>query len=613
VTTSRLGERLVQRGLLTADELETALEHQRRTGERLGRLLLILGFVTRIELGRALAELWGLPFVTVDPGAIAIGVAQRLPLDATLRFRAVPLADDGTEIVVAVADAPDAELAETLRVVYPDRRFGYRVTTEWDIDRAIAALHRRKVADAAIHGLYFRDQSESAFAVFTVPQYLTVTLLALAVGVGLWYAPLLTLLLVNLPLTAAFLGLALFRTWVAIRGSGGGSSRSISAEEIAAIDARTLPVYTVLVSFHREPHRVEPVLQLLQEIDYPSERLDVILLFEEDDPDSLAAAKAATPNANVRLLVVPGGEPQTRARACNVGLLFARGSYLVVFDPRDRPERDQLKKAALTFRRGPAELVCLQAGAVLANRHQNLLTAWSAVEHAAWFDWLLPGMEALRLAVPLGGTSSHFRTRALRALGGWDPFNVTEDADLGLRAVLHGFRIGILPSITVERVAQRAGDWLRERTRWIKGYLQTALVLSHRPHQLVRRAGWARVAGFTCLVAGTPLLFLIFPVAAALSVVGITARGATAVAAWPAPLFVLPAGLLLVGFALAVAVDVAAALRRREYALAAAALLEPVAWLLCAVAAYRALGQLVSRPYYRERSVGPLVSPRAAS
>ena len=181
----RLGEYLVHRGLISEVQLNTALQHQQRTGERLGRLLLILGYVRRLDLARALADLWQLPFVTVEQGTVDPRVAQRMPLEATLQHRAVPLREDARSVTVAVADSPAPELRSILEIIYPGKAIDFRVTTEWDIDRAIASIHRRKVVDTSIYGLYFRDQAESAFTVFTLPQYLTFVFLCAALLGGL--------------------------------------------------------------------------------------------------------------------------------------------------------------------------------------------------------------------------------------------------------------------------------------------------------------------------------------------------------------------------------------------------------------------------------------------
>jgi hypothetical protein len=599
----RLGDLLLQRGLLTPAQLEIALAQQRRTGERLGRLLLTLGFVTRLQLGDALAARWGLPFVTVDPATVEPGPAQRFPLDATLRLRAVPLRDDGTTLLVATALEPGRELRDTLAVVYPDRQLDLRVTTEWDIDRAIAAVHRRKVVDASIYGLYYRDQTESAYTVFTLPQYLSFAALSLLLLAGLWVAPIGTLLALNIPVTMFFLAVIVFRTIVGIRGAATETAITISPSELEALDPAELPVYTILVPAYREERVIGTLVRSLAALDYPKDKLDVILLFEEDDAATLAAAKAAAPAANVRFLVIPSGDPQTKPKACNVGLLFAQGEYLVIYDAEDRPEPDQLKKAVLAFRRGSPRLACVQAALNYYNWNENFLTRMFTLEYSFWFDYLLPGLDRLGLPIPLGGTSNHFRTDVLRELGGWDPFNVTEDADLGIRAAMHRYRVGIINSTTYEEANKELGNWIRQRSRWIKGYMQTALVFSRDPLALVRRAGLRQTLGFVLLIAGTPLIFLLQPIAVGLTITWLVTRTHAFAPLFPPWLLYLSLFNLLIGNALAIYVNMFAVFKRRLFVLVLFSLLNPIYWILHSVAAFKALGQLFTRPYYWEKTV----------
>ncbi len=602
VSSTRLGEHLVSRGLLTPEQLATALLQQRRTGERLGRLLLILGYLERRTLARALAELWGYPFLTIEPTTVDTTIAQRFPLDATLAMRALPVRDDGHTVQVATADLPTEDLRRTLEIVYPQRDFDFRVTTEWDIDRGIAQAHRRKVVDTSIYGLYFRSQHESAFTVFTLPQYLAFGLGCMILLLGLWRAPLLTLLILNVPITAFFLLVVLFRTWVGISGAAAETAITVTPDELAVLDERTLPVYSILVPVYREAVVIGTLLRSLRQLDYPADKLDILLLFEENDPETLAAAKAAHPGENVRFLIVPNGDPQTKPKACNVGLLFARGEHLVIYDAEDQPEPDQLKKAVLAFRRGPAELACVQAALNYYNWNENFLTRMFTLEYSFWFDYLLPGLDRLRLPIPLGGTSNHFRTQVLRDLGGWDPFNVTEDADLGIRAAMHGFRVGIINSTTYEEANKHLGNWLRQRSRWIKGYMQTALVFSRDPISLISRAGWWQSVGFLLLVAGTPLIFLIQPISIALTLMWLFTRTAALDPVFPPIVLYLSLFNLLIGNALAIYVNMFAVFKRRLHVLVLFSLLNPLYWLLHSIASFKALGQLFTRPYYWEKT-----------
>ena len=598
----RLGDRLVERGLITADQLNTALAQQERTGERLGRLLLILGFIRRLDLTKALAEMWGLPFVTISERDVGGAITQRFPLEAMLAFRAIPLREESGSVVVAVANPPSPELRETLSVVYPGATADFRVTTEWDIDVGIATAHRRKVVDTSIYGLYFREQSESAFTVFTLPQYLVFAFGCIAFVVGLYFAPLTTLLALNVPITFFFLLVVLFRTYVGIAGAASETAITITSDQLEALDDRSLPVYTILVPVFKEERVIGTLLGSLRALDYPPDKLDVILLFEENDAETLAAAKAAAPDANVRFMIVPAGDPQTKPKACNVGLLFARGEYLVVYDAEDRPEPDQLKKALLAFLQGSKELVCVQAALNYYNWNENLLTRMFTLEYSFWFDYLLPGLDELRLPIPLGGTSNHFRSQVLRDLGGWDPFNVTEDADLGIRAAMHGYRVGIVNSTTFEEANNELGNWLRQRSRWIKGYMQTALVFSRDPIGLVRRAGWRQTVGFTLLIAGTPLIFLIQPVSLILTIGWLITRTTALDPLFPPIILYLSLFNLLLGNALAIYVNMFAVFKRRLHVLVLFALLNPLYWILHSIAAVMALGQLFTRPYYWEKT-----------
>jgi cellulose synthase/poly-beta-1,6-N-acetylglucosamine synthase-like glycosyltransferase len=613
VSSTRLGDHLVQRGLISEMQLAVALQQQERTGERLGRLLLILGSIRRLDLGRALAELWNLPFIMITPEAVTPAVAQRFPLEATLRHRAVPIRDDGTTLTVAIADQPTEELRDTLTVVYPGRTLDLRVTTEWDIDQAIAIANRRKVVDTSIYGLYFRDQSESAFTVFTLPQYLLLGVLLLVLLAGLWAAPTTTLFALNVPITLFFLTVVVFRTVVGISGAAAETTVTITDDELRSLRDRDLPTYSILVPAYRESAVIGRLLRSLRALDYPADKLDILLLLEEDDAETLAAAKAAAPGANVRLMVVPSGQPQTKPKACNVGLLFAQGEYLVIYDAEDQPEPDQLKKAVLAFRRGPEELVCLQAALNYYNWNENFLTRMFTLEYSFWFDYLLPGLDKLRMPIPLGGTSNHFKTRVLRELGGWDPFNVTEDADLGIRAAMHGYRVGIVNSTTYEEANKHVGNWIRQRSRWIKGYMQTALVFSRNPVALVRRAGLRQTLGFALLIGGTPLIFLFQPISILLTIGWLITRTTALDPLFPPVILYLSLFNLLIGNALAIYINMFAVFKRRLHPLVLFSLLNPLYWLLHSIASFKALGQLFTRPYYWEKTTHGLTRHPAAT
>ncbi len=285
----------------------------------------------------------------------------------------------------------------------------------------------------------------------------------------------------------------------------------VSDAEVAALTDRELPTYTVLVPVYKEANIIGLLMDNLVSLDYPPGKLDIIVLLEEDDDETIAAARASRPPHFVNLLVVPDAPPKTKPKACNVGLQFARGDYLVIYDAEDRPEPDQLKKAVVAMRKAGPETVCIQASLNYFNVNENFLTRMFTLEYSYWFDYMLPGLDRLGLPIPLGGTSNHFRTDVLRELGGWDPYDVTEDADLGVRASARGYRVGVVNSTTYEEANKAYGNWIRQRSRWIKGYMQTVLVHLRSPVQLGRTLGLKQVLGFLMLIAGTPFTFLSVP------------------------------------------------------------------------------------------------------
>jgi glycosyltransferase XagB len=324
-------------------------------------------------------------------------------------------------------------------------------------------------------------------------------------------------------------------------------------------------------------------------------------------------ARAADPPDTVKFVIVPAGRPQTKPRACNMGLVFSHGEFLVIYDAEDRPEPGQLREAVAAFRAAGDDLVCVQARLNYFNAKENLLTRMFTLEYSWWFDYMLPGLDRLRLPIPLGGTSNHFRTAVLRHLGGWDAWNVTEDADLGLRAAAEGYRVGVIPSTTYEEACGRYWPWIRQRTRWIKGYMQTGLVHTRRPIRTARAAGVRGVVGLVLLILGTPLTFLVAPLMWLVTLIWATHLiGAPEVPdLLPGPMEVVGAVNLVAGNALMVALNAMAVGRRRIHHLLPYALLNPLYWCLHYIAAWRALYQLVRNPFHWEKTPHGLTTEEA--
>uniref|UniRef100_A0A831X893 Glycosyltransferase n=1 Tax=Thermorudis peleae TaxID=1382356 RepID=A0A831X893_9BACT len=599
----RLGEALVQRGLLRHKDLEQALQLQRRTGDRLGRILIALGLVRRWQLYQVLAELWGHPFVDLLREPVDHHLARHFDPEDLVARRCIPVRREGGAVLVATAEPPSPALAELVRSALGPVEVKPVVTTDWDIDYAIRRVFRETLLDRATMGLYYHNPSESARTVFTRWQLGALVALGLGIAAGLHLATTLTLIALVALVNVGFMANVLFRFVVSMAGAQFEHVQAIGDEEVAALRDEELPTYTILVPVYREANVIGPLIENLRHLDYPASKLEILLLLEEDDEETIAAARAARPPETVTFVTVPNGEPKTKPKACNVGLFFAKGEYLAIYDAEDRPEPDQLKKAVIAFRKGPPELVCVQAALNYYNATENVLTQMFTLEYSYWFDYILPGLDRLRLPIPLGGTSNHFRTDLLRQLGGWDPFNVTEDADLGLRAAAKGYKVGVINSTTYEEANSRYGNWIRQRSRWIKGYMQTILVHTRNPVKLVRATGWRNLFGFVMLIGGTPLTFLCVPILWALYLAWLLARSQLGQALFPPAVLYVSLFNLLIGNGLMIYLNMLAVFKRRLYSLIPFALLNPLYWMLHSIAAYKALWQLLTRPFYWEKTL----------
>jgi cellulose synthase/poly-beta-1,6-N-acetylglucosamine synthase-like glycosyltransferase len=280
------------------------------------------------------------------------------------------------------------------------------------------------------------------------------------------------------------------------------------------------------------------------------------------------------------------------------GLRYARGELVTVFDAEDKPEPDQLKKAVWAFQRLDPSVACLQAKLSYYNTHQNLLTRWFTLEYDAWFNIFLPGLHRMGAPIPLGGTSNHFRRAALEGCLGWDPYNVTEDADLGLRFARRGFTTAMLESTTGEEANSQVANWIRQRSRWSKGYMQTVLVHTRHPKALMDQLGPKATSQFMLTLGGAVVTALLAPIFWLLLVVYAVAQPDWVAAMFPGAIFYAASVSLVLGNFLLVFLSLGAAVARGHDDLAPYALLMPLYWVLMSVATYFALIELFVRPSY---------------
>jgi cellulose synthase/poly-beta-1,6-N-acetylglucosamine synthase-like glycosyltransferase len=323
-------------------------------------------------------------------------------------------------------------------------------------------------------------------------------------------------------------------------------------------------------------------------------KLDIKFLVEDRSPETVEAVKSLLGDPRFELVVVPDASPRTKPKALNFALPLCRGTHVVVFDAEDIPDPGQLRLAASRFAADPG-LDCLQAELVIDNHEESWITALFAAEYAGQFGKMLPFLGRWRLPMPLGGTSNHFRTAALRELGHWDAYNVTEDADLGTRLSRLRYNTDMLASETSEEAPITLGAWMVQRTRWIKGWMQTFIVHNSKPREFLADIGWRNFLFFEIYVGNLILSSLLhtvfigsFVLRAALGEGIIVEDGVDAA-------YLV---ILVVGYGGAVALVVAGLLRRRSFALIPMQILLPVYWALHSIAALFAAHQLLVRPYF---------------
>lgn len=590
------GDHLVRCGLVSPALREAAIATARRhRADAVDSLLgLQPGVATRAALAAALARGLGLGLIDDDAPPPDPALARFADLADYAALGLLPWRRaDGA--VVWACTAPDAfTLAQAERLTGGPAVLA--VTTRPLLVAALVDLFGADLTQVATEGLRLALPEASAGTPGPAP------LRALAVIGGLlgltlaFLAPLAFAITLSGLITLFYLANLALRVLLVGAGLRG---KPAGPPPVADDD---LPHYTLLVPLYREPDILPLLADALDRLDYPRALLDVKLLLEADDAETIAAAHALALDERFDLIAVPPSFPRTKPKACNFALPLARGRLLAIYDAEDRPESDQLRRAAAALAAGPPTLACVQARLNFFNADENWLTRMFALDYALWFDYLLPGLDRLGMAIPLGGTSNHFRTETLRAIRAWDPYNVTEDADLGLRLYRHGYTVGLIDSTTYEEATTRLPSWVRQRTRWLKGYMQTFAVQMRRPLSLWRRLGPLAFLGFLAFIAGTFTSALLNPLVWAVWGLWLFSGGT-----WLDPLFPLPvkiAGLCcwLGGNSLFLYLALVAPFRRRWFALAPWALTITPYWVLMSFAGWRALWQWLRQPFLWEKT-----------
>ena len=593
---SRFPELDCVRGSLAAAAVAAAEERAARVGVGADQVLIASGALDEESYLRALAEATGTSFepLTGTPRAqcpieddrlieAAAGGLLPLTIDDALHIVLAPRGTAARRIVELVAENP----------AWGQR---FRFTSAAHLDNFILRCAGEALTARACEQLKTNTPAFSAAAPRRRSSLVPVVMLA-ALVLGAVVAPAVTALTVEVLLATVFLA------WLGLRLTGAVIARPPPAPLTFTAD-KDLPVYTLIAALYHEAASVAGLLRAIERLDYPAEKLDVILAVEADDHETRTAIDRCRKRLPITVVPVPAAEPRTKPKALNVALPFARGAFTVIYDAEDRPEPDQLRRALQAFRASGGDLACVQARLCIDNTADSWLTRLFTAEYAAQFDVFLDGLTRLKLPLPLGGSSNHFHTATLREVGAWDPYNVTEDADLGMRLARFGYRAEMIDSTTYEEAPARFGPWLRQRTRWFKGWMQTWAVHMRQPRRLMRELGLAGFVAFQLVVGGNVLAALVHP----LFLAGLVVTAARGLPLWSDDnvamvlLAALYGGSALVGYFTSALLGLLGLKRRGLPSTAWVLLLTPLNWLLLSLAAWRAVYQLTVAPYTWEKT-----------
>jgi glycosyltransferase XagB len=593
-----LGIALLRDGMIGSDDLVRTLSRQGKETGCLPDMLRASGLVPEDQIIATAARNWGLDLIDLslalpDPRLIdAVGATE------CLREGFVPWRRVGDATIVALSRPEDFS---RLRPMLEARlgRVSPGVAAASVINAAILARRGASLAHAAENRVNERESCRNWPELHRSPRMI----LGLAVAATVVaVAPLASGLLALGIASISLIFLLALKITAAVA-----SFRHTPPEPMPAKDAPD-PVISIIVALYSEGDIAARLVRRLARLDYPTDLLDVILAVEQDDQLTRDALAQAELPPWMRVIIVPEGRVKTKPRALNHALDYARGSIVGVYDAEDAPDPDQLRKVVSHFRQAGPKVACLQGVLDYYNPRSNWLSRCFTIEYATWFRLILPGIARLGLVVPLGGTTLFFRRAVLEQLGGWDAHNVTEDADLGIRLARHGFRTELIATVTEEEANCRALPWVKQRSRWIKGYMMTWAVHMRDPVLLWRQLGPRAFAGFQMMFLGTIAQFLLAPLLWSFMVIPFGV---------PHPLLaLLPSGAVIAVaavFLLSEAVNLTLgiiALRRTRHGLS-------VLWVptmslyfpLASLASYKALIELVTKPFYWDKTTHGLYDP----
>jgi glycosyltransferase involved in cell wall biosynthesis/cellulose synthase/poly-beta-1,6-N-acetylglucosamine synthase-like glycosyltransferase/O-antigen/teichoic acid export membrane protein len=469
---------------------------------------------------------------------------------------------------------------------------------------------RSKIGSGVVHkGRKFiththLPNTHSALMTFATWQKTAILSVALGIFAALIINPISTLVILLGTLSIIYLIDLVFSTNLLLKSLHFPPEVKLTDKQILSLDDSKLPIYSILCPLYKEANVLEAFVDAIKRIDWPKDKLDVQLLLEEDDTETIQKANELELPEYFSIYVVPDSLPKTKPKACNYGFEHSKGEYVVIYDAEDRPDPLQLKKAYLAFAKLDSKVVCLQSKLNYYNTDQNILTKLFTAEYSVWFDLVLPGLQSINTTIPLGGTSNHFKANALRYLHAWDPFNVTEDCDLGTRLFKAGFKTALIDSTTYEEANSRMKSWIKQRSRWIKGYLQTYLVHMRDPIGFYKKHGLHALI-FQLVIGMRMSFILINPCLWLMTASYFIFRaqlGPTIEALYPPFTFYIAVFTLVFGNFVYFYNYMIGLAHRKQWGVMKYVFLVPLYWAMTSISAAIAFYQLIVKPHHWEKT-----------
>ncbi len=592
-------ERFLQELGLGQAVIAAARARCRKNGTLLEEELLASGDISEAVFYGGIARWLRLPF---QPDIDVDLIEDRFDLDLLLRHPyALKLRPPHAPTVTALPPRLE-QMAKLSRDIASSQAIRSRlaITTPGAIRRVVWAKGQARRSRQSVAGLFETAPQMSARIPLAGSQGFALGLMLASAVAGSLALPGTMLAFAHMFLSLLYMSTVLFRVWSLI--SMKGACRPDTGRKP---DARPCPVYSVLVALYREAAMVPQLVDVLGTLDWPKSRLDIKLVCEADDEETRNALGQLKLPVYMEVVLVPPCQPRTKPKALAYALPGARGEFLTIYDAEDRPHPGQLKQAYARFSLQGPELACLQAPLTITNGGKTWLSSLFALEYAAQFRCFLPMLARNTLPMPLGGTSNHFRRSALEAAGGWDPHNVTEDADLGLRLYRLGYHADMLDLPTLEEAPESRSIWLGQRSRWYKGWLQTYLVSMRNPLDLLRQLGWRGFAAFqlaTVSMVVTALLHPVILLSLGMLACDLYRHALPALASLVGLLAVADMINLFLGYAILPLAGLVLARTSGTRWLYRHLLHIPLYWMMLTVAAWKALAGLIRNPHHWQKT-----------